>query len=86
MALGDIFRGAFSFLSSRSKTEEVLAEYIVREHTKGRSLEEVLADHYIQNRATKPQIDRILERPEVVHAIGEAAVEQTRQALAEGRV
>ena len=87
MALGDIFRSAFSFLSARSKTEEVLAEYIIREHAKGRSLDEVLADHYVQNRATKAQLDRLLERPEVVRAIGESGGRaDPPSALAEGRL
>jgi hypothetical protein len=62
---------------SRSETprgiskEEALAAYIVREHRQGRSLEEILEDPYLKNRATDEQRLRLLERPEVIRAVGE---------------
>ena len=35
--------GLFSFLQSRSQVEERLAQYVIREHKRGRTLAEILA-------------------------------------------
>jgi hypothetical protein len=51
--------------------EEALAAYVVREHRQGRSLEEILEDPYLKNRASDEQRLRLLERPEVIRAVGE---------------
>ena len=51
--------------------EEALGAYVVREHRQGRSLEEILEDPYLKNRATYEQRLRLLERPEVIRAVGE---------------
>ena len=51
--------------------EEALAAYVVREHRQGRSLEEILEDPYLKNRATDEQRLRLLERPEVIRAVGD---------------
>ena len=51
--------------------EEALGAYVVREHRQGRSLEEILEDPYLKNRATDEQRLRLLERPEVIRAVGE---------------
>jgi hypothetical protein len=51
--------------------EEALASYVVREHRQGRSLEEILEDPYLKNRATDEQRLRLLERPEVIRSVGE---------------
>jgi hypothetical protein len=67
----DILRSPFSFLFARPQTEELVAEYIVREHRSGRSLDSILEDAYVTNRCTPDQIRRVLERPEVVHALGD---------------
>jgi hypothetical protein len=67
----DILRSPFSFLFARPQTEELVAEYVVREHHSGRSLDAILADAYVTNRCTPEQIRRVLERPEVVHALGD---------------
>ena len=48
-----------------SSKEEALAAYVVREHRQGRSLEDILDDPYLKNRATDEQRLRLLERPEV---------------------
>jgi hypothetical protein len=62
--------------------EESLAAYVVREHRSGRSLEDILDDPYLKNRATDEQRLRLLERPEVIRAVGEhtaaMAAEQVR--------
>jgi hypothetical protein len=51
--------------------EEALAAYVVREHRLGRSLEDILDDAYLKNRCTEEQRLRLLERPEVIRAVGE---------------
>jgi hypothetical protein len=51
--------------------EDALASYIVREHKQGRSLEDILDDPYLKNRATEEQRLRLLELPEVIRAVGE---------------
>ena len=51
--------------------EESLAAYIVREHRSGRSLDDILDDPYLKNRATEEQRLRLLERADVIRAVGE---------------
>ena len=74
----DSLRSVFSFLWTRTRREEAVADYVVREHHRGRNLTEILDDPYVVNRCSKEQIDRILERPEVVHAIGEDMIGRAR--------
>jgi hypothetical protein len=81
MALRDIFKGVFSFLGSRSATEDRIAQYVIREHQRGRPLNEIVGDHYVTNRCTPEQVRRLLDRPEVLHALGEDTVTQTQTAL-----
>jgi hypothetical protein len=70
-----------SFLFPRSRLDDYLARYVIREHGLGRSLEDVLADPYIVNRSTPEQRARVLERPEIVEAIGDHAVEALKRSL-----
>jgi hypothetical protein len=72
--IADILRSPFAFLFTRPQKEELVAEYIVREHRRGRSLNEIVQDAYVQNRCTPEQVRRVLERPELVHAIGDDIV------------
>jgi hypothetical protein len=78
MGLVDAIKGAFSFLGSRSQTEERIAQYVIREHHRGRPLREILEDHYITNRCTPEQIGRLLDRPDVIHSVGEDLVARTK--------
>jgi hypothetical protein len=72
-------RGFFSRLFGRGggdqhvsmSKEDALAAYIIREHRSGRPLDEILDDPYLKNRATDEQRLRLLERPEVIRAVGE---------------
>jgi len=77
-------RNPFSFLFVSSRREQYLAHYVVREAGRGRSLEEVLADPYIRNRSTPEERARLLERPEVVAAIGDRTVADLKRALEQG--
>lgn len=74
----DSLRSTFSFLFTRSRGETAVAHYVVREHHRGRDLGDILEDPYVKNRCTREQIDRLLERPEVVHAIGEDMIVRAR--------
>jgi hypothetical protein len=67
MALKDIFSSLFQ----RSSGEERVAQYVIREHDRGRPLNEILEDRYVLNRLQSPeQRARLLDRPEVVKAVG----------------
>ena len=81
MGLRDAIRGAFSFLGARSASEERIAQYVIREHHRGRPLNDILGDHYVTNRCTPQQVKRLLDRPEVLHALGEDLVAQTQTQL-----
>ncbi len=69
--LSSIFRNPFSFLFQPKSSEERVAAYIVREHDRGRTLDDILDDPYVVNRCSEQEIARILERPEVVKSIGD---------------
>jgi hypothetical protein len=75
-------RNPFSFLFAGSSKEERIAAYIIREHDRGRRLSEIVADPYIRNRATERELARLLERPEVIEALGRATVAEAQQRLA----
>jgi hypothetical protein len=72
VGLLDAIKGVFSFVSARSQNEERIAEYVIREHHRGRPMAEILEDHYVTNRCTPEQIRRLLDRPDVLHTIGRA--------------
>ena len=80
--LSSFLRNPFSFLFAGSGKEERLAAYVIREHERGRPLAEILEDPYIRNRATPHEQARLLDRPEVIHALGEGTVERERERLA----
>lgn len=61
--------------------EEGLAAYIVREHKVGRSVDEILDDPYLKNRTSEKQRLRLLERPEVIRAIGEDTAATARERI-----
>ena len=79
--LSDLFRNPFSFLFTRSSTEDRLATYVIREHERGRPLGEILDDPYVTNRAQPEQVKRLLDRPEVIRALGESTVAEEQQKL-----
>jgi hypothetical protein len=78
MGIRDALAGAFSFLRSGSQTEERIAQYVIREHHRGRPLAEILQDHYVTNRLSPEQVRRLLERSDVIHAIGEDTIADMR--------
>ncbi|HEU6444296.1 MAG TPA: hypothetical protein VFL61_04490 [Gaiellaceae bacterium] len=78
MAFRDFLRNPFSFLFTRSSGEDRIAQYVIREHGRGRPLAEILEDPYIRNRTTPQERARLLDRPEVVRALGHDVVESAR--------
>jgi hypothetical protein len=76
--LGDLFRNPFTFLFQRSSTEEHLVQYVIREHQRGRSLNEILEDRYLINRTTPSQRARLLDRPELIEAVGRGVTESAK--------
>jgi hypothetical protein len=79
-------RNPFAFLFVSSKREQYLAEYVVREYGRGRTLEDILADPYVRNRSTPTERGRLLERPEVVAAIGDQTAADMKRSLDHGEV
>jgi hypothetical protein len=78
MALKDMF----SFLFQRSAGEERVAQYVIREHDRGRALAEILQDKYVVNRLQTPeQRARLLDRPEIIHAVGGDMAEAAKASL-----
>jgi hypothetical protein len=77
MALRDMF----SFLFQRSSAEERVAAYVIREHERGRDLAQILEDRYVQNRLTPSQRERMLDRPELIKALGDDTVASARQSV-----
>ena len=61
--------------------EERVAAYVIREHDRGRDLAEILEDRYVQNRLTPDQRARLLDRPEVIKAIGNDTIADARHSL-----
>jgi len=65
------FKDLFSFLFQRSSGEERVAQYVIREHDRGRPLAEIMEDRYVLNRLESPaQRARLLDRPEIIQAVG----------------
>ena len=81
LKLASLLRSPFSFLFAKTSVEEQVVAYLTREHARGRRVSEILQDRYIQNRLTPQQQARLLDRPEVVHALGEHDVDLARQFL-----
>jgi hypothetical protein len=78
VAFRDFLRNPFSFLSARSSAEDRIAQYVIREHQRGRPLAEILEDPYVKNRTSPQERARLLDRPEVVRALGHDVVESAR--------
>jgi hypothetical protein len=78
--ISSFLRNPFSFLFATTSQEERVAAYVVREHDRGRSLDDILDDPYVVNRLSPAEIARVLERPEVIKAIGDDLAEQAKRA------
>jgi hypothetical protein len=73
------FKDLFSFLFQRSSGEERVAQYVIREHDRGRPLAEIMEDRYVLNRLQSPeQRARLLDRPEILQAVGSDMAEAAK--------
>jgi hypothetical protein len=80
-ALGRFFRGLFSFLGTRSSQEDRIAAYVMREHDRGRTLDDILDDPYVRNRCSPREVARLLDRPDVIKSIGDDIAEAAKATL-----
>jgi hypothetical protein len=76
-----LFRNPFAFLFERSSQEDRLAAYVIREHNRGRRLEEILQDRYIVNRTSPSQLQRLLDNPDLIRALGNDTIEAVRMTM-----
>jgi hypothetical protein len=65
-----MLRNPFSFLFARSSAEDRVVAYVIREHERGRDVDEIMEDPYVRNRLTETQRARLLDRPELIEALG----------------
>ena len=82
--LSDLFRSVYSFLFVHSSQEERVAAYVIREHDRGRSLNHILDDPYVRNRCSESEVARVLDRPDVLRAIGDDLARSAKTGLASG--
>lgn len=75
------FKNLFSFLFSKSSAEEHVARYVIREHERGRPLDEILADKYVQNRLTPEQQRRLLDRPEIIESVSRETIDSAKASV-----
>jgi hypothetical protein len=76
------WRNPFKSLFVRTRREQYLERYLLREHKKGRALAEILDDPYVRAWSTPQERARLLERPNVVAAVGAHAIADLRAAVA----
>jgi hypothetical protein len=81
LRLAAFLRNPMSFLFAKTAREERVAEYLIREHGRGRRLDDILQDRYVQNRLTQQQQARLIERHDVIHAVSTDDLEAARQYL-----
>lgn len=72
------FRNPLATLFGRSRREQYLEQYVLREHARGRRLDEILNDHYVRNRTTDAERARLLDSPEIVAAVGRHSVDELK--------
>jgi len=78
----EVFKNLYSFLFQRGSAEERVARYVIREHDRGRSLEAILQDRYVQNRLSPEQQRRLLDRPDIIEAISGDMLEAAKASVA----
>jgi hypothetical protein len=79
-----VFKNIFSSLFQSPSAEEHVARYVIREHDRGRSLDEILEDKFVKNRLTPEQQKRLLDRPEILESFSKDMVESAKTSLPQG--
>jgi hypothetical protein len=72
-------------LGRAGRGEDAVARYVIGETAKGRQLGDVLADSYVANRLDTAGIGHLLDRSDVIDAVGGDAVSALRARLGELR-
>jgi hypothetical protein len=65
----------------QARAEDSVARYVIAETSAGRSLAEVLDDSYVENRLGPAGVHALLDRKDVIDAIGGDAVADLRAQL-----
>ena len=73
--------GILGGLSGSGAVEDALVRYVVRELEGGRPLADVMTDPYVTNRAGQVDSRRLLDRPEIIAAVGEDVLDDLRAKL-----
>jgi hypothetical protein len=76
-------RFSLNDLFAPSRREQYLEHYVLREYERGRAFDEILEDAYVRNRSTPEERRRLLDRPELVAALGDHALAELRVSLSE---
>lgn len=76
------WRNPFKSLFARTRREQYVERYVLREHQKGRAFAEILEDPYVRAWSTLEERARLLERPSVIAAVGDHAIADLRAAVA----
>ena len=71
LKLRSFLQNPFSFLFAKSRTEDVVIAYLLREHGAGRHVDDILQDPYVQNRLSAEQRKRMLSRADVIQALNQ---------------
>ena len=72
-------------LGRAGRGEDAVARYVISESASGRPLSEVLADSYVHNRLDSVGIARLLDRRDLIDAVGGDAVSDLRAKLGDTR-
>jgi hypothetical protein len=81
LRLSAFLRNPMSFLFARSLREERVVQYVIREHHGGRRLDDILQDHYVQNRLSPQQQARLIDRQDLIQAVSTDDLDAARQYL-----
>ena len=68
-------------VNSESARHKRLVEYVVRQVSQGRTLDDVLGDPYITNRINELEQRALLDEPEVVEAVSDDVINDMRRRL-----
>lgn len=79
------WRNPFESLFATTRRGQYVERYVLREHKSGRAFAEILEDPYVRAWSTPEERARLLERPNVIAAVGDHAVADQRAALAAQR-
>ena len=72
-------------LGRAGRGEDAVARYVISEAAGGRPLGQVLTDSYVQNRLDSVGVARLLDRRDVIDAVGGDAVADLRAKLGDTR-